>query len=438
MHLLLRQNPRQLNSVLRSFLTSAPVVIFAVAFLLRLAVAAWLPERAVWPDGKRYESVALSLLEGQGFGSIEANRRSVPTQPMLIAAVWWMFGKSYFALRAFFAALGAASCVIGYAISKQLFSKNAAVVTGFLLAVYPYYIYLSALFEYPQTFFIFVMSVFFLLFYRYLELQQEAVLFLSGISLGIAVLSVPTVLIFVPLVLLHLLSKSFTVSIKRLSIVVVAIVIPLGAWSARNYIAYDHFILVNSASGTNLWVANNETYYRYGKEAVTPECAPGYEDTQYCRANNALREQLRDRGLSSVPRVLEIEAASWKNGIEFFLNFPTEAAILMGRKFLEFWSPVPNAVHKEEEHGGAIRDLISIVSYTPILALGLLGMFLSKHEWRRHTLIYAYFVAFTAPYTIFLPTTRYRLPLDFFLIMFTAVVLIRWWERKGRSLLGHV
>lgn len=114
-----------------------------------------------------------------------------------------------------------------------------------LLAIYPYFIYLSALFEYPQTFFTFVMALFFLLFFRFMETNQKWALFLSGLSLGVGVLSVPTVLLYVQFVFLHLLSKSFSEACKHCLIIFVAIAIPVGSWSVRNYVAYDKLVLVN-------------------------------------------------------------------------------------------------------------------------------------------------------------------------------------------------
>lgn len=438
MHLFSGVTTTQLNNPVVNFFTSASFMIFLLALVLRLAVAAWLPDRTVWPDGKRYESVAMNLLEEKSFGSIEKNRRSVPTQPILIALVYGVFGKSYFALRSFFAVLGAATCVMGYALTKRLFGTTSAVITGVLLAIYPYYIYLSALFEYPQTFYIFIMSFFFLLFYKYLELHNSSVLFLSGVFLGVAVLSVPTALLYLPFVFLHVFSGSFAVSTRRLVTIVIAVAIPVGTWSVHNYIAYGQFILVNAAGGTNFWAANNETYYQYGKEAVIPACANGYEDTEYCKEKKALRQTQLEQNLQGVQRVLQDEAASWKNGLHFITNFPAESVVLVVRKFFELWSPIPNAVHRKAAHGGATRDIISIISYTPILILGVFGIILSIRKWRRFTLIYTYFLAGTVPYCIFLPTTRYRLPLDFFLLMFAAVALTHWWERKGRALVDRV
>ena len=416
-----------------AFLFSAPVLIFFLALILRISMAVWLPERVIWPDGHRYENVAVKLLKGEGFGDIKDNRRSVPTQPILIAAVYSVFGKSYLALRITFAILGAATCVMGYALAKQLFGVTPAVIAGLLLAVYPHFIYLSALFEYPQTFFISVMALYFVLFFRFIERDEKPVLFAAGLSLGVAILSVPTVLIYVPFACFHLLSDSLIESFKRALIILLAIAIPVGAWSLRNYAAYDQFILVNAAGGTNFWAANNETYYRFGKKGVIPPCGTGYEDTKYCRELRAMWKQQEGQNRTPMQQILEAEAASWSKGLDFIRSSPERFAELTVRKFFAFWSPIPDAVHADAEHGARARDLISVASYIPILLLALWGVYLSIGAWRRLMPIYTYFLSATAPYCLFLPTMRYRLPLDFFLILLAAVALAYWREHKGRA-----
>lgn len=424
------------RSPLSSFV-SKPLLIFLVAIILRFGAAFWLPDSIVWRDGHRYDNIAMNLLEGKGFGSIMENRRSVPTQPILIASIYSIFGKNYFILRIFFAILGSVSCVLCYFLVKDLFSSTHAVFAGMLMAIYPYYIYISALFEYPQTFFILLMAIFFILYYRFLGSNRYFLLFPSGLCLGVAALSVPTVLIYIPLVCLHLLSKSFVESIKRLLVILIAISIPIGAWSVRNYAAYDEFILVNSASGINFWLANNETYYRYGKKSVIPACVSGYEESSYCKEKSALKNELNERGLHGKEYVHEDEARAWNNGMQFIRDNPVLFMQLMGKKFVEFWSPIPNAVSNKKASGGSMRDLISIFTYTPILILALWGVYLTIGRWRKLIPIYAYFIALSAPYLVFLPTTRYRLPLDFFLIMFAAVAIVHWWERKGKSLFSR-
>ncbi len=50
-------------------------------------------------------------------------------------------------------------------------------------------------------------------------------------------------------------------------------------------------------------------------------------------------------------------------------------------------------------------------------------MLLGLREWRRFALAYVYIISLTAAYSIFLPTTRYRLPVDFFLAIFAAMFI---------------
>jgi hypothetical protein len=99
-----------LNGWIQPFLGRWGVaLIFAIALVLRAAVALWLPPEVVWkPDGDRYVLIANNLLSGRGFGSIIENRLSVPTLPLLIAGVDWVSGYNYTVLRLFGALLGRA------------------------------------------------------------------------------------------------------------------------------------------------------------------------------------------------------------------------------------------------------------------------------------------------------------------------------------------
>lgn len=399
----------------------------AVALSLRVTVALWLPARVVWGDGERYLLVATNLLAGHGFGSILENRLSVPTQPLLIAALFLVFGKSFVVLRLFFACLGAATCALGYVLARQLFDRTTALVAGLLLAVYPPLVYLSALFEFPQVLFIFLMAVSFICLFKFLQTNRKWELFISGLFIGFAILTAPSVLLFVPLLALCLWSRNLQAILVRWLVLGLAIAIPVGAWAARNHVAYGQVILVNQAAGMNFATANNETYYRYGKEAVVPACAPGYEATPWCRDYKTRGVQLGgqfSKGEIDEKQLVAIEEKNgWDDGLAFMRESPSRFALLAVRKFFQFWSPNPDAVHSGGAYGGKWRDLLAIASYVPLLSLGLAGFVLTADRWRRMAPIYAYFLAFSAAYSIYLPTMRYRLPLDFFLVIFCAYAL---------------
>ena len=421
------------NNVVTSLNFRLCLGIFLLALVPRLAVALWLPNEAVWPDGHRYEHVAQNLVQGEGFGSLSENRASFPTLPLVIAGSFWLFGEdNYLALRLVFVVMGALVAVLAFAISKRLVGVPVAIVAGVLIAVYPYFVYLSALFEYPQGLFILLMGGFFLCALRFADEGRNRDLAAAGFLLGLGVLTVPTVLIYVPFALVSLVTRNVVTTAKRVLILSVMIALPVSAWVAHNWIAYDRFMLVNASAGANFWSANNETYFVHGKDAIVPVCPKGFENSTYCLQWRELRSQLRDRGLDPEQRIFEEEAASWRNGMQFIVASKVRFAESVIQKFLEYWSPFPDAVHREKFHGGAIRDVISVLTYIPALILGIWGVIVSAPLWRRFLPIYFYFFAFSAPYYLFLPTTRYRLPLDFFLLIFAAIALVEFWSRRRR------
>lgn len=410
------------------------LVLFAAALAVRLVLAFWLPEEVIWPDGRRYEKVALSVLHGEGFGDLVQNRLSVPTQPLLIAGVYGVFGeKNYLALRVVCAILGALSVVLGFLLARSVFGRTAAICAGIMLAGYPHLVYLSALFEYPQVLFILLLPAFFLLHQRFLDSGRLAVLFAAALCLGIAVLTVPTTLLFVPIWGLLLLTRKPLEIVKRWSIVGLALLLTVGAWATRNYLEYGQVVLVNAASGANFWAANNETYERYGKPGVVPACAPGYERTTYCQDYRTLIATVQSKGLTGAAAVNEEERLAWEYGLDYMRSQPGDFAELAVRKFFRLWSPIPDAVNKGAARGGEARDVLAAATYIPLLIFGLAGIFLAARTHARRLLpIFAFITVFIAPFAIFLPTMRYRLPIDFLLTIFASYALVQAWTFSYR------
>jgi hypothetical protein len=104
-------------------------------------------------------------------------------------------------------------------------------------------------------------------------------------------------------------------------------------------------------------------------------------------------------------------------------------------KAVDIWRPVPDAIHEAQEHGGEWRDAVAAATYTPVLLLAIVGIVATWGQRRLLLPIYVYIVTFIAPYAIFFPTTRYRMPIDFLLILFAAVALANlrtgWIDRVG-------
>ncbi|HEX4971581.1 MAG TPA: glycosyltransferase family 39 protein [Steroidobacteraceae bacterium] len=407
------------------------LLVFVAALVMRIPVALWLPEQVVWPDGNRYERVALNLLEGKGFGDLVENRRSVPTQPLLIAGVYSVFGQSYVALRIVSAILGALSCVVAFLLGRQLFGVVAGVCAGLLLAAYPHLVYLSALFEYPQTLGILFLVTFLLLLYRFDDSRKLSTLFLASVVLGATILTLPTLLLFVPVFGLLALKRdaSLRSNLGYALVAAAGLAITVGSWTLRNYIAYDHVVVVNAASGANFWAANNEAYARWGKRGSVPMCGGPYADTSYCLEFRETEADLQRRNLTRTEYVLAQERAAWEHGLRFVRESPSRFARLAVTKFLQLWSPWPDAVNTGAARGGDKRGAISALTYIPMLVLALAGLVMTARTHARKLIpVYLLIAVFVAPFTVFLPTMRYRLPIDCLLGIFAAVPLARLWR----------
>jgi dolichol-phosphate mannosyltransferase len=395
--------------------------ILLLALALRVGFALTLPAQILWADGHSYEKIALNLLTTGGFGTLEDNAVTVPMQPILIAAVYAIFGEQVLPLRLLWALMGALTCALAYLLGRKLINPVVGALAGLALAVYPYYIYVATMFEYPQTPFIMFMALCFLGLVSFDAAPRWKTLLGAGLCLGLAILSVPTAMLALPLLALWVGSR-LSPRVKgaaAMAIFLCAALAPVGMWAARNYTAYQRFVLINCAGGISFWKGNNETYAAYGKAGIesTGEDAAQPKSTFLAEAAEVHRQA---QAYGPVESWIVRERMAWQKGIAFVREDPLRFAQLTGEKFLRFWSPLPDAVSNNGQNTPA-RTFIAIVSYGPLPLLGLLGMLLGLREWRRFVLFYAYICALTAAYSLFLPTTRYRLPIDFLLALFAAM-----------------
>lgn len=73
--------------------------------------------------------------------------------------------------------------------------------------------------------------------------------------------------------------------------------------------------------------------------------------------------------------------------------------------------------------------MVAVLSYVPILVLGIAGIIRTRDRWRSLFPVYAHLLTLTVLYSVFLPAMRYRPPIDFFLIVFASHTLVRAFRR---------
>jgi len=105
---------------------------------------------------------------------------------------------------------------------------------------------------------------------------------------------------------------------------------PVGLWAARNYAAYDRFIMINCAGGISFWKGNNETYAAYGKAGsiLGEESAAPARPLWPSQRRSMSKSQRSGRSIADRARTARVQ-----RGLEFVAPRPQRFALLTWKKF---------------------------------------------------------------------------------------------------------
>ncbi len=398
----------------------------ATVFLLALAVRlAWVGAiqlrggELVGPDALSYDVLATNLLDGKGLqkwdyqGLFSDPSRALvvrsfrpPLLPVLLAGVYSLAGHHFWAGRAVMALLSAATCIVGMRIARRLFGGSAATVAGLLMALYPRLVYYGGLIatETPYTFLL-TLAVAVLLAAQ----RDEKRLWrwpLAGALIALATLCRSALLGFLPVVCLWALA----VRPRKLgaagdaALLAAGFVLVMAPWWGRNAALHGRFVPATTEGGYTFWVTNNDRADG-GGHCFWPE------------------EKGRFDGLNEA----EIDREFYRMGWAYVRSHPGRFVELAASKFVRFWRLWP---HAEEPSVGLAAAVVSGATFTPVLLLALWGVIAARARWRDLLLLYVLFGYYTALHMALMAITRYRLPLEPFLIVLAAHGLVELWKRR--------
>ncbi len=251
-----------------------PGLIFALALAMRLAYVA---EIRTEPDFERplvdagyHDYWAWGMASGSwdlpDGASVDPKIATTPYfRPPLpaywLALVFKGFGHDHLIARILQSLLGAASCVLLWAIGVRLFDRRTAAIAGALSAVYWILPYFDS--EYREVgllVFLYAAAVLCLLRYRDLPTPWRAGL--AGLLLGLAVLAKPNGLLLAAgsmgwiLWVMRSRLERKTV-LRHAGALVAGVALCVTPVTLRNLVAGDDLVLVSSNGGINLFIGNN-------------------------------------------------------------------------------------------------------------------------------------------------------------------------------------
>jgi 4-amino-4-deoxy-L-arabinose transferase-like glycosyltransferase len=200
----------------RGWLRDPILWIAVLALVIRVVAVVATADWQQPPSDKvlRYDAIAMSLLDGDGFSKNGRPTASTgPLYPFLLAVVYGVFGYSATAIRTVLALVDVIHCVLWVLIARTCFDSRAGWLTGAAIAVCPYFVYLVVTAG-NDSLFLFLHAVFVLLSVQSMRVSKGAGFLMTGIALGLATLC-RAVSLLMPLFLVPFLLLRFRHSLKR-------------------------------------------------------------------------------------------------------------------------------------------------------------------------------------------------------------------------------
>ncbi len=382
-----------------------------LALVLRLAWAWKLGNGFYQADEVGFHGTAANLALNGVIGTGE-ERKIMPPIPCAFFAAFYLI-KPY----AFFARLGqacvsaATACLIGRTTTHLTGSAPAGRLALAISAVYPFFIYYSGLLMTETLYLAFAVAGL-----RLFSTRPWA----AGLSLGLAALcrtegAYIAGVIWAAAALACLLGRW---SWKNLAAGVLAWLLPLAAWSARNHAAVGAFTL-DTHGGKTMLIG---TEFFDENEIDTSLAAQALERLPFYQESLALPEIQRDKAYK-------------RRAFEFLAANPGEAARQSARKFLNFWRFYPRTDKTPAEHkdvsgasAGMSRTLLVSASllFEPLLILGgFWGLWLLRDRLSTLYPSALFLLGTMGIHILVVSQMRYRLPVMPVLIMGAAFAASR-------------
>ncbi|MEO0114012.1 MAG: tetratricopeptide repeat protein [candidate division WOR-3 bacterium] len=379
-------------------------------------------------DGLYHHQWAIAIANGIEFIS-DAYFRA-PLYPFFLGLIYKIFGINLFVVRIIQALIGSLSCGLIYLIARRLFTESVAQIAGLVLAFYPLAIYFDGeLLIANLLIFLLLLGIFFLL----RSYATDRYWFLPGLFLGLAAIARPNVLVYIGVIVGWLLLGFPSQRWRRLVQFLLPVFIIIAPVTIRNYVKSKSVVLIAWQGGTNFYIGNNP--YSDGVTAILPQTRGswwgGYYDAK------RLAEQEVGRPLKGK----DIDSYWLKQGLKFWQTQPLSALKLLLRKIYLWLSGYEVSNNRDIYFFKNYTFLKFLIFKTGFLSfpfgllfpLSLVGIYLSKHNWRRLLPVYLFLISYSLSFVIFFVTARYRLPFVVLLIPFAGYGLVNFIKTSRRE-----
>ena len=356
-------------------------IILLVGLLVRVLAAIFYPVE-IFTDSVTYYDAAQNLINGEFISSDYV----MPLYPL-----WIAFCVLFFDPLMGDVLISTMTIYVVMKLSFEIFHNEfAALISGFLLAVYPHAVFYS-ISGLSETFYVFLLTASLLLLYKK-KYFYGCVFFVLSILTRPSLFFLGPFIVFFISYFVHQNSIKDTVRILFLYCLVYSFFI--SPWLIHNHLKYGDFVHLTLSKGVVMYTGNNPLNKSGGGvEGVDSDI----------------------RRFSSIKNPIERDQALMDSAVRYIIDKPGVFVRNSLNKFVRFWRVWPYAPQYQD----ILIKIISFVSYVPVLIASLLFVFTcSRDVLIRVFPIMMMIVYLTLIHMVTIGSIRYRFPLEPFLIIF--------------------
>lgn len=440
---------QHMSRLVQSYLKkhSNELFVFVLALVLHILMVADGARDPSWHspvvDARTYHDLAKQLMSGR-YHPITAFYQP-PGLAYFLAAVYRLGGSSLAAAHVALCIMGSCTAMFACRLGKRLFRPRTGLLAGILTACYGPLLFFN-LQLLPSGLAALLNMVFLELWFKAVERDKTFGYLVCGMSAGLAAVTIPNNLIFMPVPAAGLFvvrwqtysreipgEKHRNIKSLFLRSMVAPLWLTIGTLSAiapvtaQNYLASGKFTLVSHNGGMNFYIGNNEC------PDATIAIRPGYEWEKFDKM--PLREGLH--ATDAADRYYYRKSLTW------ILNEPGEFLFQLGRKIRQVTNarelPRNIDIYCFRDYFRLLRPLLWRAGpggfpfglFFPLTCLGIvMGVRVNRRAWLPASFVAVYLFSVA----LYFVTARYRLVAVPAMSIFAAVALdFPLWYRKKKS-----
>jgi len=412
---------------IKKTLFSIPFLIFIIALAIRLLYLI----QSMYTDPMFYNPIldsaihhnwAISIANGDWIGHESFFR--APFFPYFLGLIYSVFGVNFVIPRVIQIIIGALNCILTLKIGETVFNRKIGIVSGFIAAFYPLFIYFDNELLIPTVLTFFILAGFYMILRQIKRGGSKRGWFVTGIVWGLAAITRPNILLFLvalPFWFRFKLKTKFWPAVVFGTLGVLTMIVPV---TIRNYAVSKELVPIAWQGGVNFYVGNNPL--SDGKTAIVPGTRKswmgGFEDARRIAEESAGRELKNS----------EVDRFWFYKAIEFIRDEPGKAIVLFIKKMYMFWGgyEIPN---NRDIYFFTRPTLLKFLLFKTgflqfpfgiLFPLSIVGIYVALKKKRDISLLLLLTITYFVSFILFFVTARYRVPVIPFLIILASFATI--------------